>query len=72
VVRYYNAWVEHVLDKREIDELDFASSDESLDEVEEESIKPMPKPFAGLSGSKGSKFSRRSRFMSHEAPFSAQ
>ena len=41
MVRYYNAWVEHVLDKKEIEELDFESSDESLDEVEEESIKPI-------------------------------
>jgi hypothetical protein len=49
VVRYYNAWVEHIIDKREIDELDFPSSDESQDEVE--SSKELP-PFMGLSGKK--------------------
>ena len=32
VVRYYNAWVEHFTDKKDIEELNFSSSEEEEDE----------------------------------------
>lgn len=52
------------MEKKEIEELDFPSSDESLDEVEEESSKVNERPFLGLSAKKQLNFKSRSRFMS--------
>jgi hypothetical protein len=63
VVRYFNAWVEHITDKKEIEELDFPSSEESMDEIEDSSNSKQ-QLFAGLSAKKNLKFNSRSRFMS--------
>ena len=79
-MRYYNAWVEHFTDQKDIAELNFESSDEDDEETEKEETIEKGKDnslrqniFGKLGGEKQFNKSKRgrNRFLSDEIPLSS-